>query len=109
MLKSEAYQQIERIAQERGVSMDRVAAHLGMHNWELDQIIAHSISALAWAKITSAIQALSPLKVLSRGYTVTSVNGKAVSDPSVLREGDTLETRFAHGIVHSAVTDVQLP
>ena len=62
MLKNEAYQQIERIAQERGVSMDRVAAHLGMHNWELDQIIAHSMSALAWAKITSAIQALSPLK-----------------------------------------------
>ena len=62
MLKSEAYQQIERIAQERGVSMDRVAAHLGMHNWELDQIIAHSMSALAWAKITSAIQALSPSK-----------------------------------------------
>lgn len=62
MLKSEAYQQIERIAQERGVSMDCVAAYLGMHNWELDQIIAHSMSALAWAKITSAIQALSPLK-----------------------------------------------
>lgn len=62
MLKNEAYQQIERIAQERGVSMDRVAAHLGMHNWELDQIIDHSMSAFTWAKITSAIQALSPLK-----------------------------------------------
>lgn len=91
--------------------MDTLSAEVSRLRERLQTAAEHQLTLRenALGKAAVSLEALSPLKVLSRGYTVTSVNGKAVSDPSVLREGDTLETRFANGIVHSAVTDVQLP
>jgi exodeoxyribonuclease VII large subunit len=45
----------------------------------------------------------SPQKLLSRGYSITLKDGRAVKDATVLREGDLLETHFAHGHVRSTV------
>lgn len=91
--------------------METLSAEVSRLRERLQTAAEHQLTLRenALGKAAVSLEALSPLKVLSRGYTVTSVNGKAVSDPSVLREGDILETRFANGIVHSAVTDVQLP
>ena len=90
--------------------METLSAEVSRLRERLQTAAVHQLALRenALGKAAASLEALSPLKVLSRGYTVTSMNGKTVSDPSVLREGDTLETRFAHGIVHSAVTDVQL-
>jgi exodeoxyribonuclease VII large subunit len=62
----------------------------------------------ALGRAAASLEALSPLRVLARGYTLTSKNGRAVSDPSTLRRGDLLETRFAGGTVQSTVTDIHL-
>ncbi len=45
----------------------------------------------------ATLDALSPLKVLSRGYTVSTKNGKAVHTVDVLEEGDTICVRFTDG------------
>lgn len=45
-----------------------------------------------------------PQILLSRGYSITTKNGKAVHDPATLRNGDILETRVEHGIFYSTVT-----
>lgn len=44
-----------------------------------------------------------PEKLLSRGYTITLKDGKAVTDASLLRPGDKLVTRLAKGEVRSVV------
>lgn len=49
------------------------------------------------------IDALSPKSVLSRGYSITRVNGHAVTDAATLIDGDTITTVFASGSVNSTV------
>ena len=46
----------------------------------------------------------SPEKLLSRGYSITLKEGKAVTDRSTLKSGDELITRLYKGEVTSIVT-----
>ena len=45
----------------------------------------------------------SPELLLKRGYSITLHNGKAVTDATLLKEGDELETHLAKGRVKSIV------
>jgi exodeoxyribonuclease VII large subunit len=57
------------------------------------------------AAVSARLETLSPLHVLARGYSLTHTNdGKLVRDPSLLRPGDLLVTRVAHGQIRSLVT-----
>jgi len=48
---------------------------------------------------------LSPLSILSRGYTLTeTVEGLRIQSASEIHVGDTFRTRFADGIVESQCT-----
>ncbi|GAE20390.1 exodeoxyribonuclease VII large subunit [Bacteroides pyogenes DSM 20611 = JCM 6294] len=47
----------------------------------------------------------SPQKLLSRGYSITLREGKAVTDASQLKAGDCLITRLAKGSVQSIVVE----
>lgn len=49
------------------------------------------------------MQALDPTLLLRRGYSITTLHGKAVRDASQLRPGDEIETRVEHGTVRSIV------
>ncbi len=46
---------------------------------------------------TRHLDALSPLKVLDRGYALVQRQGLAVTDAATLRSGDVVEARFAKG------------
>ena len=48
-------------------------------------------------------QTLDPTLLLSRGYSITTLNGKALRSTAELKPGDTLETRLAQGTVVSEV------
>ena len=48
-------------------------------------------------------KALDPTILLARGYSITLKNGKAVRDANALQKGDEIETRLAHGTIHSTV------
>lgn len=50
------------------------------------------------------LEALSPLGVLRRGYSVTTLKGNVVRDSARLKKGDLVETRLAKGSVTSQVT-----
>ena len=50
----------------------------------------------------------SPDKLLSRGYSITLKDGKAVTDASSLKSGDRLVTRFSKGEVQSVVEQSRL-
>ena len=63
--------------------------------------LLHSRKALeALAKLA---EAYSPQRTLERGYSITRHAGKAISQSSQLRPGDTLVTTLAHGQVTSTV------
>lgn len=53
--------------------------------------------------IYEKVQILSPQNTLRRGYSLTTVNGHAVTDASQLAAGDTITTRFACGTVISTI------
>ena len=48
--------------------------------------------------------ALDPVRLLRRGYSITLHQGHAVKDPSLLSKGDVIETRLEKGTIHSTVT-----
>ncbi|QDU84731.1 Exodeoxyribonuclease 7 large subunit [Planctomycetes bacterium Pla163] len=55
----------------------------------------------------ATLEALSPLVVLARGYSVTLKDGRAVHHANELEPEDHIVTRLAQGRVHSRVTSVE--
>ena len=49
------------------------------------------------------LQGFDPQLLLSRGYSITLKDGKAVRDPQQLKPGDEIETRVEKGTIHSVV------
>ena len=53
------------------------------------------------------LKAVDPQIILQRGYSLTTLHGKAIRDASMIKDGDTIETRFAKGSVTSIVQSQQ--
>ncbi|MEE8104389.1 MAG: exodeoxyribonuclease VII large subunit [Planctomycetota bacterium] len=53
--------------------------------------------------LAASLEALSPLKVLGRGYSVTQKEGRVVTRAADLRAGDTIQTTLAEGSIRSTV------
>lgn len=61
------------------------------------------------ASMTARLEAISPLGVLARGYSLTmNSEGAPMRDPSMLSPGDRLFTRLAGGTVESTVESIKL-
>lgn len=56
----------------------------------------------------SMLEALSPLKVLTRGYSITYREDEIVSSVTQLKEGEPIKTKLKDGTAYSAVTKVEL-
>lgn len=55
------------------------------------------------ALLSQNLAAVDPELLLSRGYSITLYKGKSVRDPSVLVQGDEIETRVKKGVIKSVV------
>ena len=55
-------------------------------------------------RIALQLQGFDPQILLSRGYSITLHQGKAVRDPQQLKDGDVIETRVEKGTFRSTVT-----
>ncbi|MBL7765449.1 MAG: exodeoxyribonuclease VII large subunit [Chitinophagaceae bacterium] len=53
------------------------------------------------------IEHMNPVNVLKRGYSITYLNGKAVTDAQALKSGDQLQTVLYQGQINSVVEAVQ--
>lgn len=53
------------------------------------------------------LNALSPMATLRRGYSITRVNGRAVSSPAGIAPGSVIETTLAQGTITSTVTTTE--
>ncbi len=54
--------------------------------------------------LSKLIDVLSPASTLKRGYTITKIGGKAVTDINMIKPGDQIETQTANGSFSSTVT-----
>lgn len=64
---------------------------------------------LRFARTVATLDAISPLRVLGRGYAVVTkgLRGAAVTNVSALRPGDPVHIRFAEGAANCRVTDIK--
>lgn len=60
-----------------------------------------------YIRLTAMLDALSPLKVVSRGYSLASKDGKIVKSVKLVEVGDTVTTRLSDGYLVSSVTDIK--
>ena len=60
------------------------------------------------AALAGQMESLSPLNVLTRGYSLTRTpDGHVIQDSELLRQGDLLVTRLARGEVVSRVEELR--
>lgn len=57
------------------------------------------------AMMEKTLDILKPESVVSRGYTITSFNGKIITKKENLRPGDRIETLFQDGVISSLITN----
>ena len=53
----------------------------------------------------SKLDTLSPLKTLTRGYTIATLNGKSVKSIKEVKKDDLIDLRFTDGIVKTKAID----
>ena len=93
-----------------------VPARLETERNRLDNLRQRMLSAgqsglhrrrLRFTQTVAALDAMSPLRVLGRGYAVATKGAKhtVVTDAAALKAGDTLHIRFAKGAADCRVTD----
>lgn len=89
-----------RLAAARG----RLDTMRTMVSMAADSVIKRSLAKVE--NLTGMIEVLSPVNTLRRGYSITRVNGHAVTDASTLKPGDELETQLNSGVIRSKVSGV---
>ncbi len=91
----------ETLIEKKAIEVDRLADNIfNKANEKFENIDK------AFTKITSKIDALSPLKTLARGYSVAVKGGKAVTDSKALLENDNLNVKFSKGSADCKVIKV---
>ena len=59
-----------------------------------------------WARLSSVLDSLSPLKVVERGYSITYKDTQVVKSAGQLAAGDKLEIAFAKGRIAARVESI---
>lgn len=55
-------------------------------------------------RLERAVELLDPLRVLKRGYSITTYNGKSINSSGQLKKGNTITTRLYKGTIESTVS-----
>ena len=66
------------------------------------------IKSIAFLGLAGKLEALSPLKVLTRGYSITFSGEKAVTSVKEATVGDEIHTRVTDGTIVSTVTKIKV-
>ena len=56
--------------------------------------------------LRASLENLNPLKIMDKGYSISSVNNKIIKDVKNVKVGDTLETKMKNGKIISTVSEV---
>ena len=78
---------------------------IDMHIKQLENLIKQKCKTekTKYIELVSKLDALSPLKTLSRGYTITEKDNKIINSKSNLNTGDTINLKFIDGNIIAEV------
>lgn len=87
--------------------IDDLAARCVGAGVRIDSAVSHSMEVRRGeiAALCARLDALSPLRVIARGYAVASSGGKVLTSPSQVEVGDTIDLRLAGGELKCEVID----
>ena len=88
---------ILRLGQEVGISRTRLEGHW-LRGFESKQA--------RFVRVAALLDAVSPLKVVERGYSITHKNGVVVKAASQLKTGDEVEVTFAKGKAQARIEKI---
>ena len=100
----------KRVLQDPGVYIDNRRMELDHMRDRLSAAGERKVSGYrqAFVRLASALDAMSPLRVLTRGYSLTEdASGKLIRASSQLRPGDRVHLRFAEGGARCTVDAVE--
>ena len=60
------------------------------------------------SELCAKLDAMSPLKILARGYGVATKDGKIISDINSVRKGDKINVMLSGGDIGCEVTEVKV-
>ncbi len=75
----------------------------------MDSVVCHetALKSKELSSLCAKLDAMSPLKILARGYSVVSKEGKIISDISGVEKGDIINVRLSGGDMECEVTQVK--
>jgi exodeoxyribonuclease VII large subunit len=73
---------------------------------QLETLISNNLSQFKnkLALLQSKLAAFDPQSILQKGYSITKIYDKIITDSKQLKEGDILTTQFHNGQINSIVT-----
>lgn len=92
---------LERLLQNRQLELDHITNKIA--NSVIQKLQNSQNTA---ARLAARINALSPLKVMARGFAVVSKCGGFVTNINKLNVGDNITVKFSDGYAHCIVTDI---
>ena len=92
----------QRLVDQERLTVQQLAARLQTAAQAKTQQTAQQLQAL-----TKQLHSLDPLKIMERGYTYVTRNGKVVNQAAQLNTGEPLLLHFADGEVTVTVTDIK--
>ncbi len=75
----------------------------------MDNAVKHGIEfkSKEFSSLCAKLDAMSPLKILARGYSVASKEGRIIYDISTVKKGDVIDVRVANGDIECEVTNTK--
>ncbi len=72
-------------------------------NTNLDKLLKNKENT--FTNLLTKVEILNPITTLKRGYSITYINDKVLTDLSKLKKGDLLKTRINSGYIESEITN----
>lgn len=85
--------------------IDNLRVRCDRASMAMDSAVKHEITVKSkeFSSLCAKLDAMSPLKILARGYSVASKQGKIISDIASVKKGDMINVRVSNGEIECEV------
>ncbi len=89
--------------------IDNLCVRCDRATMAMDSAALHGITVKSkeFSYLCAKLDAMSPLKILARGYSVATKKGNVISDVSAVKKGDIIDVRVSGGDIECEVTNVK--
>jgi exodeoxyribonuclease VII large subunit len=99
-------QKLEYLTFQKLSEIQQYQHQVGNNVNQLETLISNNLSQFKnkLALLQSKLAAFDPQSILQKGYSITKIYDKIITDSKQLKEGDILTTQFHNGQINSIVT-----